>query len=310
MAIRMAIGVLAFTALTIPAACLAADKPKRPVIAITIDDLPAHASLPPGQTRAAIGRSIIAALKAGRVPARGFVNGAAIEKEPLSAQVLEDWAKAGLTLGNHGWSHRNLDTMSPAEFEAELVRNEPLLGRVAAGQDWRWFRYPYLAEGKDPAKRDAARAILAARGYRIAAVTMSFGDFAYSDPYARCVAQHDRTAIAGLERDWLAAAKAEAIRARAMAHTLYGRDIPYVLLLHLGALDARLMPRLIALYRRMGFDFVSLEQAERDPVYAADLDPATPAAIPGLEGRLKAAGKPVPPSFPLPEAQGRICPAR
>lgn len=308
MAIRMAIGALAFTALTSPAAGLAVSK--RPVIAITIDDLPTHASLPPGETRVAIGRSIIAALKAGRVPARGFVNGAAIEKEPLSAQVLDDWSKAGLPLGNHGWSHRNLDQMSAAAFEEELARNEPPIAGVAAGGDWRWFRYPYLAEGRDPAKRDAARAILAARGYRIAAVTMSFGDFAYNDPYARCVAQRDRKAIARLERDWLAAAKAEAIRARAMAHTLYGRDIPYVLLLHLGALDARLMPRLIALYRRMGFDFTSLEQAERDPVYAADLDPASPAAIPGLEGRLRAAGKPVPPSFPLPEAQGRICAAR
>jgi peptidoglycan/xylan/chitin deacetylase (PgdA/CDA1 family) len=282
----------------------------RPVIAVTIDDLPSHASLPPGTTRRAIGQAIIAALTAEHVPARGFVNGLAIEREPDTAAVLNDWTAAGLTLGNHGWSHRTIDTMTAEEFARELTRNEPTLAVAAPSGDWRWFRFPYLAEGEDDAKRTATRAILAARGYRIAAVTMSFGDFAYNDPYARCVKQGDRQAIARLERAWLAGARAEALRSRAMAKALYGRDIPYVLLLHLGGLDARMMPRLLRLYRSMGFGFVSLEQAERDPAYAADLDPSRPATMSSLEGRLTAAGKPVPPSLPLPEAQGRVCPAR
>ena len=57
-----------------------------------------------------------------------------------------------------------------------------------------------------------------------------------------------------------------------MAQALYGHDIPYVLLMHLGAFDARMLPRLLALYRERGVKFVTLAEAERDPFYANDLD--------------------------------------
>ena len=42
-----------------------------------------------------------------------------------------------------------------------------------------------------------------------------------------------------------------------MAQALYGRDIPYVLLLHIGAFDARLL----ASYQSRGFRFVTLVEA-------------------------------------------------
>jgi hypothetical protein len=48
---------------------------------------------------------------------------------------------------------------------------------------------------------------------------------------------------------------------------LYGREIPYVLLLHIGAFDAKMLPKLLQLFRDRGFTFITLEEAERDPVY-------------------------------------------
>jgi hypothetical protein len=53
---------------------------------------------------------------------------------------------------------------------------------------------------------------------------------------------------------------------------LYGRDIPYVLLLHVGAFDAEMMPRLLKLYQSRGFQFVTLDDAERDEFYQEDTD--------------------------------------
>lgn len=165
------------------------------------------------------------------------------------------------------------------------------------GADWHWFRYPFLSEAAaDPTRRARIRTLLARRGYKVASVTMSFSDWAYNDTYARCVAQGDTNAIAQMERAWLEGASAEADRARAMAHRLYGRDIPYVLLMHFGALDARLLPRLIDLYRAKGFRFVSLAEAERDPFYASDANPALPPQPQGLEGALAAKGLPAPPA--------------
>ncbi len=242
-------------------------------VAFTWDDLPSHSALPPGETRVDIGRKLIDAMKADKMPpAYGFVNGIHTVDEPAATPMLQEWRDAGLPLGNHTWSHRNLNQSSLEDWEADVLKNEAALRSYMRDADWHWLRYPYLAEGSTSEKRLAARKFLAEHGYRIAGVTMSFGDYRYNEPYARCVAKQDANAIAKLEASYLAAASATIDYTRAMSKTLYGRDIPYILLMHVGAMDARMLPRLLKLYRDAGFTFVSLEEAERDAFYKSDLD--------------------------------------
>ena len=245
-------------------------------LAVTIDDLPVHNVLPPGETRLSVAERMIAALRDAGVPQPyGFVNAAPVEETPALAAVLTAWRAAGFPLGNHTWSHADLDRLTAADFEAEIARNEAAL---RDGQDWRWFRYPFLNEGRDPAKRAEIRRFLKERGYRIAAVTMNFNDFLWNEPYARCVARQDEAGIAELERSYLAAARQAADDARRLSP-----GIPYVLLMHVGAFDARMMPRLLAQYRGQGFRFVTLPEAERDYDDAAT-PPLAPA--PADAGRL------------------------
>ena len=258
-------------------------------IAFTWDDLPAHSALPPGETRVDIGHKLIAAMQAEHMPlVYGFINGVQLDREPDSAPMLKDWRDAGYLLGNHTWSHMNLNSMDLIDWEADLRKNEPILDKYAAGADWRWLRYPFLAEGDTPEKRTDVRKFLADRGYRIAAVTMSFGDYMWNEPYARCVAKNDTAAIAQLESGYLRAASDDADFRRAMAKALFGHDIPYVLLMHVGAFDARMLPRLLKLYREKGFTFVTLEDAENDPFYASSIDPSLPDQPDSLEGAMDA----------------------
>lgn len=265
-------------------------------LAFTWDDLPAHGPLPAGETREAIVRRIAETMRAEHLPeAFGFVNGIRITEEPDSARALAAWRDAGFPLGNHTFSHLNLGQHSAAEFEADLIKNEALLKHYANDRDWHWFRFPNLVEGDTPAKRNEVRAFLAAHRYKIAGVTMSFGDYAYNEPYARCVAKGDDASITVLEEAYLTAADAAVDYDRSMAQALFGHDIPYVLLMHVGALDARLLPRLLARYRRRGITFISLEQAEKDAFYRNDLDPALPGDIDTLEAAMHARDLPVPP---------------
>lgn len=258
-------------------------------IAFTWDDLPAHSALPPGETRVKIGRKLIAAMKEAHLPpVYGFVNGILTEREPLSTPMLKEWRDAGFQLGNHTWSHVNLNQHSLAEWEADTLKNEALLKSYMGNEDWRWLRYPNLAEGDTPEKREGARKFLAEHGYKIAGVTMSFGDYLYNGPYSRCVAKNDAASIAKLEASYLAAADATIDYTRAMSKALYGRDIPYVLLMHVGALDARLLPRLLKLYRDKGFRFISLQDAEKDPFYKDDLDLSLPPVPDTLEEAMHA----------------------
>lgn len=264
-------------------------------IAFTWDDLPAHSSLPPGESRVEIGHKLITAMKAAHLPpVYGFVNGVAMEREPASAPMLKDWRDAGFKLGNHTWSHMNLNSNALSDWEADLLKNEPALQQYAGGSDWQWLRYPFLAEGDSQEKRDAARKFLAAHGYRVAAVTMSFGDYMWNEPYARCVAKNDRAAIAQLESSYLNAAAQDADFRRAMSKALYGHDIPYVLLMHVGAFDARMLPRLLKLYGEKGFHFITLEEAEKDPFYASAVNPSLHEQPDSLEGAMRARGLTLP----------------
>ena len=272
----------------------AADKP---VIAFTWDDLPAHSALPPGVTRIQIATDLLKAAKDAKAPAFGFINGAqaaATTTEPDSTPVLKMWRQAGQPLGNHTWTHRHIATATPEQYIAEIARNEPLLQELMGKEDWRWLRYPYLAEGETLEKRLAVRAWLSDNHYKIASVTMSFADYAYNEPYARCVAKGDQAAIAELEKRYLDAAAVVADRARAMSKTLYGKDIPYVLLMHAGAFDARMAPRLYKLYQDRGFGFTSLAKAEKHPFYRTDVNPGLPPEPTTLENALKAKSLPVP----------------
>jgi len=258
---------------------------KGPAIAFTFDDIPAHGPLVPGQTRVDVIQAITGALAAAKAPAFGFLNaGFGLDAPDDAAKAIAAWRAAGLPLGNHTYSHANFDKVGATAFAADVGRNETPLAAAAKGTDWHWFRYPFLSEGSTPAVRDAARADLRTRGYRVAAVTMSFNDFSWNPVYAACSVKRDAGAIASLEASFLRDARAAAMAARARAKAQLGRDIPYVLLMHVGAFDARMLPKLLALYREMGFRFVTLPEAEADPYYTSAVDLSLPGPTPSLAG--------------------------
>ena len=248
-------------------------RPPRLQIAITFDDLPAHGPLPPGVSRLDVAKKLIAALRDAHVaPVYGFVNGVDLVQHPADEEVLKAWREAGNPLGDHSWSHMNLNQHSLEEFEADIKRNQSLLTRLMKDEDWHWFRFPFLAEGDTPEKKAGIRKFLREQGYKVAAVTMSFGDYRWTDPYARCKAKGDEKAVALLESSFLKAAAEDISYYRGMSRALYGRDIPYVLLMHIGALDAEVMPKLLELYKSNGVEFITLPQAESDDSYRIDTD--------------------------------------
>jgi len=188
----------------------------------------------------------------------------------------------------------NLEQHSLEEFEQEILRDEPTLEKRMKGEDWHWFRYPYLAEGETVEKREALRKFLHEHGYKVATVTMSFGDYLWNAPYERCKTKNDAADVKKLELSYLKAAEEGIDYYRSMSHKLYGRDIPYVLLMHVGAFDAEMLPRLLALYRSKGFEFISLSEAEHDEFYRSSVDLSLPAEPDMLEEAMKARGLPLP----------------
>lgn len=242
-------------------------------VAVTFDDLPLNGDLPPGATRLEITRDTLAVLKKRHVPpAYGFINAKKLEGNADAAEALKLWAESE-PVGNHTYSHMDLNANPAEAFEREIEENEPSLELVAPKDaNWHWLRYPYLREGETVEKRRAVRTYLQARGYRVAQVTLDWEDYMWNSAYARCVAKNDKQSIAWLRSSYLNIESSYLDLGRDLAKVVYGRDINHVLLLHLGAFSTRILPDALDLLETKGFKMVTLEEAESDPVYAGDPD--------------------------------------
>jgi len=245
-------------------------------LAITFDDLPLNGELPPGVTRAETARNVLAILKKRHVPpVYGFINAKKLEGSADGAEALKLWAAAE-PFGNHTYSHMDLEQNSVEAYERDIAENEPVLELLKADgrDDWHWLRYPYLHEGDTVEKRRAIRAYLKAHGYRIAQVSLDWEDYLWNFAYARCAAKNDTKAIAWLRSSYLSAASQFLDLGRAQAKLVYGHEINYVLLMHLGAFSGTILPDALDLLKRKGFQLVTLQEAESDPAYNGDPDVA------------------------------------
>jgi peptidoglycan-N-acetylglucosamine deacetylase len=248
-----------------PALCLAEK------VAVTFDDLPVNGSLPAGVTEVDIVERVLPIFSGRKLPPMyGFVNARKLEGNPTGAEALRLWMAGGQRAGNHTYSHIDLTRSSVEEFTRDVAQNEPVLLLLSPGKDWRWFRYPYLHEGDTLDKRGAVRAMLKERRYAIAQTTLDYEDYLWNSAYARCSGKKDAKSIAWLRSSYLETAAAYLDANRSMAKSVYGREISHVLLLHLGAFSPEILPPLFDLLQARGFQFVTLEEAQRDPAYQSD----------------------------------------
>jgi peptidoglycan-N-acetylglucosamine deacetylase len=242
-------------------------------VALTFDDLPAHGSLPSGMTRTDVAKTILKTLKEAHAPkVYGFVNARKVQEHPEDIEVLKLWRSAGFPLGNHTFAHLSLNASTADEFDQNVAADEPILKSLMSGQDWHWFRYPYLWEGDTLEKRHAVRHYLKDHKYHVAQVTLDFEDYLWNAPYARCKEKNDTNSIEWLKTSYMATAKEYIALGQSAAKLLFGHDIKHVLLLHIGGFQTVMLPQLLDSLRHNGFQFITLPAAEKDPAYKSDPD--------------------------------------
>ena len=299
---RKAALLFGIVALAIPVVCSAQK------LAITFDDLPQNGGLPPGVTRVEITKNTLAVLKKHHVPpVYGFINAKKLEGSADGAEALKLWAAAE-PVGNHTYTHMDLEQNPPEAFERDVEQNEPALELLAGSADWHWLRYPYLHEGDTVEKRRAVREYLKTHGYKIAQVTLDWEDYMWNGAYARCVGKNDAKSIEWLRSSYLSTASAYLDLGRAQAKLIYGHDINHVLLMHLGAFSSTILPDALDLLKKKGFKLVTLEEAESDPAYQSDPDAGLHDAGTLLDQLMQVKQIPVPPVIEKPYKEVReIC---
>ncbi|HLW76635.1 MAG TPA: polysaccharide deacetylase family protein [Bryobacteraceae bacterium] len=244
--------------------CFAADRQ----VAITIDDLPRggdHGG-PDFESIRAMTLKLLKPFRDGKIPLTAFVNSGrqGLNLTPAETRKLLDlWLDAGANLGNHTFSHPSLNTTPVGEYEADIVKGEQILrdALAARGQQLEFFRYPFLQTGATAESKQAVAEFLAKRGYRIAPVTYDDDDY----DFARCYT--DPALRARVDREFLPYLEAVIAFFEVRSKEVTGREIPQILLLHANQMNADTMPRTIAMLKRRGYQFISLDEALKDKAY-------------------------------------------
>jgi|HubBroStandDraft_5_1064220.scaffolds.fasta_scaffold08414_4 peptidoglycan/xylan/chitin deacetylase (PgdA/CDA1 family) len=249
-------------------------------VALTVDDLPfvksdqnsGPSSLTAKQAAAA-NRRLLDAFSHHHVPVTGFVIQKSVEElgSVAGAAILREWVQRGFDLGNHSYEHPDFDDLTIEQFEDQVLRGEttfvPLMN--AAGRQPRFFRFPFNHTGDTREKHDALAAFLGQHGYRLAPCTIETSDWMFAAAYGRMLAAHDKASAQRLRAGYLAFTAAQIDYFDGLNRQVLGYDPPQIMLIHDNQLNADVIEDLLAIFESRQFHFVSLKNAEADPVYQA-----------------------------------------
>ena len=151
-------------------------------VAITINDLPRGGDGGPRSFEGvrAMTEKLLKAFPRAKNPVIGFVNAGRevdFDGEGLR-QILNLWLDYGADLGNHSYSHKNINNVPLDEYTADIVRGEPLLREVPAarGRKLEYYRHPFLFTGPTPEIRRKLQEFPDQHNYRVAPVTFDDSD--------------------------------------------------------------------------------------------------------------------------------------
>jgi peptidoglycan/xylan/chitin deacetylase (PgdA/CDA1 family) len=252
------------------AVCLAAAEPRR-AIALTFDDLPMAQQMGLGEAQQATGR-ILAALKSAGAPAVGFVNENKLDvpgERDRRLSLLRSWVDAGHDLGNHTYSHPDLNSTPLLVYQNDILKGERLIRPMmkSAGRNLRWFRHPYTHTGPTQQIKFNLELFLKRKGYMVAPFTIENSDWLFSSVWHEAVQRGDRETATRIRDAYLDFTDIVFGYFERATLDQFGRDIPQVLLLHANPLNAEVLPELLDRIRARGYRFVSLGEAVSDSAY-------------------------------------------
>ncbi len=226
-------------------------------IALTIDDLPFVGTN--SATKGNLGRAhdrftkILDYLVDAHIPATGFVIANSIASGQW--QLLEAFRDAGFSLGNHTYSHANLNHMSAEKYINEIAKADKILAPVMTQP--KYFRYPYLAEGHGAVKQEVQNYLIANQ-YIIAPVTIDSKDYKFNERLLHISWRVRDQHVASIKKQYL-----EYIWQQTLLAEKHAKDDSSVqiLLIHANLLNSHCLGDIIQMYKDHGYQFVTLEQA-------------------------------------------------
>jgi peptidoglycan/xylan/chitin deacetylase (PgdA/CDA1 family) len=265
--------VIGLALLLIVLAANASSQTFKRFIAVTFDDLPVVSLEDDQLLRQEITQKLLEKISNAKVPAIGFVNENKLytNGKPGEAKVklLQQWLDTGLELGNHTFSHLNLNESPLEKYEDEILRGEIITKQLlqARNQSIRYFRHPYLMTGTTLELKQKLADFLAAHGYTIAPVTYDNDDYIFARAYDIAKRKGDDKLRAQIASAYIPYLESKFDYWERQSVQLFGREPKQILLLHANSLNADYFDKVAEMLKRRNYKFVSLEEALSDEVY-------------------------------------------
>ena len=242
-------------------------------MALTFDDLPyaASAGQPFLSNAERATKQILTLLRQHGSPAIGFVNEINLHGPDSTARIalLQQWLDAGMTLGNHTYSHTDFNRMTIDQFREQIVQGETITRRLMTAKklELRYFRHPATHTGDNREKKEAIEEFLTARGYRVTPHTIENSDFVFTVPYSLALQRKDEAQLQRLREAYLDYTMAVTEFAEKISPQIFGREVTQTLLLHVNDINADCLDEMLKRFAGRGYSFVTLDEAMADPAY-------------------------------------------
>ena len=243
-------------------------------MAVTVDDLP-YVKFREGpyvaraQTATA---KILNALKKHKAPAVGFVNEHALDvagQREARIDLLRQWVKSGMILGNHTYSHPDFNRLTVEQFEEEITKGDVVTRQLMKSRQpyQLYFRHPMTHTGDTLEKKEAIEQFLAARGYKVTPHTIENSDFIFNVPYAEALNKGDEAFAKRLREEYLNFTIAATEFAEKISPQVFGHEIPQLLVIHANDITADTLDEMLQRFAARGYKFVSLDTVMADAAY-------------------------------------------
>jgi peptidoglycan/xylan/chitin deacetylase (PgdA/CDA1 family) len=243
-------------------------------MAVTFDDLP-YVNMGGGpyvvHGRAAT-EKILKALKKHKAPVVAFVNERMLEvadQREARIDLLRQWVKSGMILGNHTYSHPDFNRLTVEQFQEEITKGEVVTRQLMKSRQpyQLYFRHPMTHTGDTREKKEAIENFLVARGYKVTPHTIENSDFVFNVPYAQAVQKGDEALAKRLREEYLNYTITATEFAEKISPQVFGREIPQLLLLHVNDITADTLDEMLQRFAERGYRFVTLDTVMADAAY-------------------------------------------
>jgi peptidoglycan/xylan/chitin deacetylase (PgdA/CDA1 family) len=239
-------------------------------VALTFDDLPSTSGGYPAMRR--VTELLTTKLKRSGAPAIGFVNESKLfvrGEIDRRSELLAMWLNAGLSLGNHSFSHVQIDRVTPAQYRDEIVRGEAVTRMLLRerGRALTYYRHTQLRTGPTADYQVELATILNDLGYIVAPVTFDNDEYIFARVYEDAKSSGEAAAAQRIVDAYLAYMEQTFGFYERLSVDTLGYEVRQTLLLHANELNADHLEPLLGILQRRGYRFISLEEALEDPAY-------------------------------------------